>query len=148
MNSAPTHCQNCGCLLKRIGQEPWEEILKCLKCFAKFRVTFGDAMGGGPYCHVAEISAGKKPVKNKRVKTLLKKDSFFKKYELDKRPRSAFEFVQQALDGSEHDRGELEAMAASIQKIRLAIGKISELLYERKIITKADIYKIADEPEP
>lgn len=61
---------------------------------------------------------------------------------------TAAELVESCLNGSDYDRGELEEHRASIENLREAMGKLVQILYDKRNISRNDVYKIAGEFNP
>lgn len=58
----------------------------------------------------------------------------------------ASEFIKIALDGSDYDRGALEAAHAEAENGNKALGRLIECLYNGGVLSKEDVYKIAGQP--
>jgi hypothetical protein len=55
MDEEPKFCYKCGGKLKFGKNENWQMKAVCSKCKTEFLITYGDQMGGGDYCLLAEI---------------------------------------------------------------------------------------------
>lgn len=80
----------------------------------------------------------------------IKRNQFRRAYEGLERDRvwTAGEFVDFCLDGSDYDRGQMEEIKANAENCKSAIGRLTQILYDRKLITRQDVYTIADQTNP
>lgn len=147
MSETPKHCDQCGGNLDTIKQEPWVEILMCRECRAEFTVTFGDQLGGGPFCTVEQTKKGK-PKKKKYVQgpraRIIPEDAL----EADPVPEAepeetAQEIIEKALDGADYERGAIEELNAGARLNRQAFGRLMQCLIDKRLLTISDVRKIA-----
>ncbi len=66
MNSEPKFCNFCGGKMKWLNTKvPWHGLMICAKNGHLAIISYGDQMGGAPYCSVEWLE---KPMQKKKLK--------------------------------------------------------------------------------
>lgn len=78
------------------------------------------------------------------------RNQFYKVYDFGgvKRVFTAGELVEACLDGSDYERGQIEEIKATAGNTQSAIARLTQILYDRKLITRQDVYTVADQTNP
>lgn len=62
------------------------------------------------------------------------------------KPRSLITFAEEALDGSDYERGLIETVEAESRNVKEAFSRLLHVLYNQKALSKDQVYYILSRP--
>ncbi len=68
----------------------------------------------------------------------------FKRYKWDDREYTASELIEKVMGDTDYYDGAIESLSQECNNVQGVVARLVEVLYDKKVINKKDVYKIAN----